>query len=97
MSLIDAMQQSTNTPLLNMDAGLVPRPSTKGISQADFEFISALLRDLSRWMNAKNGPATGSQENAQSPANPDQIWRGDLTPRNFSDPMGDFIAKIGEA
>lgn len=91
------MQRNTNTPLLNMEANLVPKPSKDGISQADFEFISSLLRDLSRWMKAKNEPATGKKSSAQTPANPDQIWRGDMSPRDFSDPMGDFIAKIGEA
>jgi len=98
MSLNVGLQQKAILPLLDMDSPMVPRPSAKdGMSQADFDFMASLLRDLSRWMSAKKKPATGEKENAQFPTNPDQIWRGDLSPRDPYDPMGNFIAKIGEA
>ena len=84
---------TVNDPIHNLSPN---SNENKGYSEEDIKLLVSLLKDISRWLD-KKVPESEESENPDGVPFPDQIWKANLTPRNFGDPMGDFIAGIGRA
>lgn len=69
-----------------------PVASKNEPNSIDIEFIASQLDGLVKWIRAKQGDVK-----SEFGPNSNQIWKGNFEPRDFSDPMGDWIGSIGQA
>lgn len=87
---------------MNMHEGLLDKALMSGIESApnplgsdDTDLLIHQLTGLIEWLKRKRGT---NENDTGDPYNfSKQIWRGDMSPRRFGDPMGNWIAGIGQA
>lgn len=67
---------------------LLNSPSIATSDDLDLALLAHVLEGFVRWIRAKQ-----TQDDPMG----GQIWRGNFEPRTAGDPMGDWIARLGQA